>query len=177
MVLETQRLRLRPITWGDAADIYAYAREPKVAHFMSWQASQSISESYDFIMRTIQRQQSGEEITFALEVKTSQKVIGCLSVRWQSKHHARIGYVIGSPHWGQGYTTEAVVRVNEWIFEHEDIIRIDALCDVENIGSRRVMEKAGMQREGLLRNYAVIPALAPSNRDMYLYTLLPAELE
>ena len=60
----------------------------------------------------------------------------------------------------------------DWAFKQPDIFRVQAICDVENIGSARVMEKAGMVREGLLRRYVVHPNISDEPRDAFLYAIV-----
>ena len=62
-----------------------------------------------------------------------------------------VGYGLRVDRWGQGLTTEAVRLVIGFGFEQLGLHRIVALCDPDNVGSRRVMEKVGMQPEGRLR--------------------------
>jgi RimJ/RimL family protein N-acetyltransferase len=83
-----------------------------------------------------------------------------------------IGYGMAHSHWGNGYMTEALIAVNDWAFKQPDIFRMQAICDVENIGSARVMEKAGMIREGLMRRYVVHPNISDEPRDVYLYAIV-----
>jgi len=49
---------------------------------------------------------------------------------------------------------------------------VQAFCDVDNLGSARVMENAGMQREGLLRRYVLHPNISDVPRDVYLYAVV-----
>lgn len=66
-----------------------------------------------------------------------------------------------------------VVEDAHALFEHyarqPEVWRVEALCDVENIGSARVMEKAGMQREALMRKYDTTPNYTEGPKDAYLY--------
>ncbi|MEG2709235.1 MAG: GNAT family protein [Vagococcus sp.] len=62
-----------------------------------------------------------------------------------------IGYVLGEEFWNQGYMSEALSKVIEYLFEITDVNRIEAEYDVNNPGSGRVMTKAGMTFEGILR--------------------------
>ena len=65
-----------------------------------------------------------------------------------------LGYVLGSEYWGRGIVTEAVKMAAKSVFaERENLERIEALVDVDNVGSQRVLEKVGFQREGVLRKY------------------------
>ena len=65
--------------------------------------------------------------------------------------------------------TEALVEVVAWALRHPSIWRIGDVCDVENVGSARVMEKAGLEREGLLRRWCVHPNLGETPRDCFSY--------
>ena len=80
-----------------------------------------------------------------------------------------VGYVLARPYWGKGYMTEVLCAIIEWALAQPDIFRVQAVCDVENIASARVMEKAGMTREGTLRRYVSHPNLSNEPRDAYIY--------
>ncbi len=66
-----------------------------------------------------------------------------------------MGYWLGEPFWGRGLTTRAVLAASDWAFEHYKLTRIFAMAFSHNVGSMRVLEKAGFQREGNLRRSAV----------------------
>ena len=83
-----------------------------------------------------------------------------------------VGYALARPYWGKGYMTEIMRTVIDWALTQPDIFRVQAFCDVENIASARVMEKAGMAREGLLRRYVVHPNISAEPRDAYLYAVV-----
>ena len=68
---------------------------------------------------------------------------------------AELGYYLAEEYWGKGIMTEAVKQVCKYVFDNSDIIRIYAEPFAHNIGSCRVLEKAGFQFEGLLRANAV----------------------
>jgi RimJ/RimL family protein N-acetyltransferase len=52
------------------------------------------------------------------------------------------------------------------------IYRVWATCDVENLASAHVLEKAGMQKEGILRRYILHPNISPEPRDSYCYSVI-----
>lgn len=96
--------------------------------------------------------------TFAFAITVDDVVIGSIGVFRQENIHSRtaeVGYYIGEPYWGKGYTTSAVKQVCQYIFENTDIIRIFADPFAYNTASCRVLEKAGFQFEGTLRSNAV----------------------
>lgn len=68
-------------------------------------------------------------------------------------HQAETGYWLAKPYWGQGIMSEAVKKVSQLGFEEFGLIRISATVFHFNEGSARVLEKAGFQFEGTLRNY------------------------
>ena len=57
----------------------------------------------------------------------------------------------------------------------EAIFRIWAVCDLDNFASARVLEKAGMQREGVLRRYILHPNISSEPRDVYCYATVRAK--
>jgi RimJ/RimL family protein N-acetyltransferase len=85
---------------------------------------------------------------------------------------AEIGYAINRKFWNQGYMTEAARRIIRFGFEELGMHRIFATCDPENTGSYRVMEKNGMQREGILRENLQIHGRW---RNSYSYSMLEQE--
>jgi [ribosomal protein S5]-alanine N-acetyltransferase len=68
---------------------------------------------------------------------------------------AEIGYWLGEAHWGRGIVTEALTLVTEDVFKRRNMLRLFALPFADNIGSTRVLEKAGYVCEGILRASAV----------------------
>ncbi len=84
-------------------------------------------------------------------------------------HKGDVGYVLCREAWGRGYITEALRAVLEAALGMPEVRRVAAHCHVENVGSARVMEKAGMQREGLLRKYAIFPNVSDEPADCWLY--------
>ena len=87
-------------------------------------------------------------------------------------HRADFGYVLGRDYWGQGYATEALQAVVEYALSQDSIVRVWAVCDVENTASARVMEKAGLKREGILRKYIINPHISDEPRDCYCYSIV-----
>ncbi|MBA4375590.1 MAG: hypothetical protein C0401_05385 [Anaerolinea sp.] len=81
--------------------------------------------------------------------KKDHELIGMIELRLD-QHCADLGYVIAREYWGNGYATEITQSVVEWAVAQESIYRVWAICDIENLASARVLEKTGMQREGIL---------------------------
>ena len=110
---------------------------------------------------------AGTEYTYAM-VETDDLLLGVISVRIDITT-GTFGYVLARSHWGRGHTSKALVALSDIVLDQPDIWRVQAHCAVENPASARVMEKAGMIREGLLRRYVINPNVALTPTDAYLY--------
>lgn len=82
---------------------------------------------------------------------------------------AEIGYALSTPFQRRGITPPALTRLLRDLFLNTTLERIEARCAVENIGSRKVLEAIGFEREGLLRGYFL---LRNHRIDNYLYAML-----
>ena len=118
---------------------------------------------------------ANEDETFAFAITLDDKVIGSIGVFRQQNIHrqtAEMGYYIAEEYWGKGIMTDAVKQICEYVFKNSDILRIYAEPFAYNTGSCRVLEKAGFQYEGTLRNNAVKNGKVI---DMKMYSLLREE--
>ena len=82
-----------------------------------------------------------------------------------------LGYVLARSHWSRGYMTEVVKAVIGCALSQPGIYRVWSVCDIENVASARVMEKAGMTKEGILRRWSVHPNVSAAPRDSYCYSM------
>ena len=167
---ETRRLILRPVEAGDAEAVFeGYAQDPAVTRYLVWRPHVSIAESHAFIARCLA---TPTALAYVLVERENGRLVGCLEVRQEAPHRVGFGYVLARPWWGRGLMTEAVSEVANWSLRQEAIWRVAATCDVENVASARVMEKAGLVREGILRRWLVYPNLGPEPRDCFSYAMV-----
>ena len=94
---------------------------------------------------------------------------GVFEFRHAEPHRFGFGYALARAFSGQGLMTEALAAVVEWALAQPGVWRIGDVCDVDNIASARVMEKAGLVREGVLRRWAVHPNIGDEPRDCVSY--------
>jgi len=81
-------------------------------------------------------------------------VIGAVGLDLEQAHDkGELGYWVGRPFWGQGYATEAARGMIVIGFKHLNLNKITAHHYTRNPASGRVLEKAGLVREGLLRQH------------------------
>ncbi len=68
--------------------------------------------------------------------------------------------------------SEALTAVVQWAFAQPGIYRVWATCDVDNVASAGVLERVGMQREGVLRRWLVHPNVSDRPRDCFCYSIV-----
>jgi hypothetical protein len=90
---------------------------------------------------------------------------GAFALRRRAPHRFDCGYVLARRWWRQGLMTEVLTEIAAWALRQPSMFRIGAMCDVENIGSARVLEKAGFVREGVLHRWLVHPNISDEPRD------------
>jgi RimJ/RimL family protein N-acetyltransferase len=89
---------------------------------------------------------------------------------------AEVHYGIGVPFWNQGYATEAVTVASNWLLAQDAVQSVWTAVDYENIQTRRVLEKAGFEQDGVLMNCAILPAFSEKTaRDALRYQRLRIE--
>jgi ribosomal-protein-alanine N-acetyltransferase len=174
--IETERLLLRKITLDDAAAIFEYASDPQVSRYMPWEPHQSIAATYEYLAHVVERYQQHLPGPWGIIHKRDAKLIGtCAHGVWNHDHsRSEIGYVLNRSYWGQGYMPEAARAIIGFGFRELRLNRIEARCETANIGSARVMEKAGMTFEGVLRQQVYTKS---RYRDMKIYSILRSEWE
>ena len=165
----TARLFLRPIAMADAAQIYAaYARNPEVTRFLIWRPDRTRRHLEAYIRSCVETPPHRAR-TYVMQGRKDSVIRGGLDLRQADRHRLEFGYVLARAWWGQGLMTEALTEIVRWGLSQPAIFRIGAVCDVENVGSARVMEKSGLVCEGLLRRYLIHPSMGSEPRDCLSY--------
>jgi [ribosomal protein S5]-alanine N-acetyltransferase len=165
----TARLFLRPIAMADAGPIFAtYARDPEVTQFLIWRPNRTRRDIESYI-RSCLNTPPHRARTYVMQGRNDSVIRGGLDLRQAERHRLEFGYVLARPWWGQGLMTEALTEVVRWALSQPSIFRISAVCDAENLGSARVMEKSGLVLEGLLRRYLIHPGMGCEPRDCLSY--------
>lgn len=169
----TERLLLRDFVPADGAAVHAYAADPEVVRYLIW-GPNTPQETAEFMQRALAAQHERPRRTWELAVtlRGGGRLVGACGIRLKDAQDADIGYVYARDAWGQGFGTEAARAVIDAGFRQLGLHRIWATCDPENHGSARVLEKAGMQREGHLRRHVWEKGRW---RDSLLYAVLEGE--
>lgn len=166
--LKTKRLVLRPFELSDAAAVFKYASNPKVTEFVTWHPHKSVQDSEGFIKFAHSCYLQG--MIEPLAITLNGEVIGTCGAFWSSKPMKiiELGAVLSEAFWGQGIMTEALEKMIEAAWTHYDVVRIQSRCKVGNVGSRRMMEKLGMEYEGTLKKSLFVKG---ESWDMEMFSL------
>ncbi len=169
MILETVRLKLRPFERDDVEAVASYSTREEFIRFLML-PPQSPESAAEFVGRVVDEGQpdAKNDWHFAIQIGDKPKLVGTIRIGIREPEHQEgdVGYALHPDLWGNGYVTEALVRILAFGFEQLFLERIWATADVKNVASWRVMEKAGMQREGIMRHHRLIRGVW---RDSVLY--------
>jgi ribosomal-protein-alanine N-acetyltransferase len=169
---ETNRLMIKPAVMADAQVVYEqYASDSDVAKYMTWSPHTDVSETVAFLRRCEQAWADGSAFPWTLWTKDEGHFVGVLEMRIRPPV-ADVGYALSRRWWRHGLMTEALRSLVEWALAQPEIYRVWATCDIENLASSRVLERAGMTREGILRRWLVHPNVSDTPRDCYCYSIV-----
>jgi [ribosomal protein S5]-alanine N-acetyltransferase len=168
--VETFRLLLRLPVLDDIDIIFRkYAQDREVTKYLIWRPHENTNVTRDFVCRCFQCWEDETAFPWVVVRKIDYELVGMIELRLD-KFIADLGYVIARECWGMGYAAEITKSVVEWTLAQENIYGCWATCDIENLAAARVLEKAGMQREGVLRRFTAHPNISDEPRDSYCYS-------
>lgn len=173
--IETKRLVLKDFAPGDWKTIHDYSSDPKVVRFVPFGPnSLAQAKAYHRLLLRVRREKPREDFCFLIFSKTEGLPVGGCRLNSKGSVHkdASLGYVLIRRHWGKGYATEAAKALIHFGFSKLKLHRIWATCDTRNKASARVLEKAGMKREGLLHRNVFQKG---KWRDSYLFAIIKKE--
>lgn len=170
--LNTIRLKLRLVELADLTDVHTLHSLPETDEFNTLGIPKSIDETKAIMEDWVSDNQKQEvkNYTFAIARITTNQFIGLIALKLGNKQlrTGEVWYKLHLNYWGQGFGTEALNKILDFGFEHLKLHRIEAGCAVDNIGSIKVLEKAGMIREG--RKRQVLP-LKSGWSDNFIYAI------
>lgn len=168
--IQTDRLVLRCYRSEDAQVIFeCYAQDEEVTRFLTWRPHRNIETTISFVKERICAWEQGDDFTWAITT-LHDILIGGIGLRIRD-FKADFRYVIGRPYWSNGYASEALLAIVQWAIGQPSIHRIWGVCDVANNASSRVMEKCGLQSEGVLRKWIMHPQIGETPRDCLCYSI------
>lgn len=174
-MFETNQFFLREFIKEDWKAVHAYASQGIVSQYQPW-GPNTEEETQQYIVEVLDQQlaKPRTSFTFAVVWKETNEVIGAgeLSAIDNMNQSGEIGYILHPDFWRRGIATEVTLLLLEFGFRNKELNRISASCDLQNIGSQKVLEKSGMVKEGLLRQNL---RMKKGWRDSLLYSILKTE--
>jgi ribosomal-protein-alanine N-acetyltransferase len=154
VTLQGERVRLREVTPDDAPAALHWSSDPEVFRYMAYDVITTVEEEAEFLAGKAARaaEQPRPEYDLGIEVETRGLVgMARLGITSFDHRHAELGYCLRRDEWGRGLATEAARLLLQLAFDRLGLHRVSAFHDPRNGASGRVLEKIGMEREGLLR--------------------------
>jgi RimJ/RimL family protein N-acetyltransferase len=176
-VRRADAVTLRPFELADVDAMMAWASDPVATAFMTWDAYTSRDALLAFMRDAVLPHPWFRAICLAGgggDGEEPSGPVGAVSVTpTADRCRAELGVVLARAHWGKGVATAALKRTVAAVFgDLEGVERVEALVDVDNAASRRALEKAGFQREAVLRSYCVVKGRL---RDMVIYSFISTD--
>ena len=145
--------------------------DKEITKYLIWTPHSNIEESISWINTCIEKYDENKSLILIIENKANNEAIGMIDFRIDN-FKAIFGYVLGKQYWNQGIMTEAMKPVIEFVFNKPEIYRIYATHYIENEKSGKVMQKLGMQFEGILRRNTIYPNISSIPLDDKVYSLV-----
>lgn len=177
VTLETERLILRRITKNDAQAAFKnWTNDPKTTRYVPWKPHGTIENTEKLFEMWEEEYKEPYTYRWVVEVKELNEVIGTIDIVHKSINNAtaEVGYCYGSKFWGNGYATEALIKVIDYLLNEVGFKLIEARHYVTNPASGRVMEKSGMKYEGILRK-RMIDSITNERVDLKVYSIMCGE--
>ncbi|SDL79149.1 Protein N-acetyltransferase, RimJ/RimL family [Pedobacter sp. ok626] len=172
ITLTTDRLIVRDLNYEDLDFIHVIHSNPEVQKYATLDIPESINESEDYLRKYIEQQNCNprKEYGFCVSLVNKEPIglIG-LSNGLDKFKSAEMWFKMHPKYWGRGYITEAALVVLKFGFERLHLHRIEAGVATENIASIKVLEKIGMQKEGIRRK--ILP-IGGEWKDNFHYAVL-----
>ncbi|MGO9159266.1 MAG: GNAT family N-acetyltransferase [Streptosporangiaceae bacterium] len=162
---------LREFGDGDIGVVRSAAADPLIPLITTVPAGGGPADALAYIERQRQRLPSGAGCSFAIASARTGEAVGQIGLwlRDLNAGRASTGYWIAPEHRRRGYATAALDAITRWGLTLPGIHRIELHVEPRNRGSWRAAERAGYQREGLLRSWQQV---GTERRDMYVYSAI-----
>jgi len=149
MILETERLRIRPITIDDRSEVFEYRRDKETNKYQGW-IPETIEDVDVFIAKiSMQINLPDTWFQFVIIDKETQRIVGDIGIHFidAENKQAEIGCTLNKDFQNKGFATESVKEVIGYLFNGLKKHRIITSIDPDNINSIRLVERSGFRKE------------------------------
>ncbi len=168
--VSTSRLLLRKFREEDAEELYnGYMNQEEFLYYAN-KERKSIEEIRDLMKKKLERYSNDAYYNWVITLKETGNIIGAINLIVNSYNDSvEFNYAIDNRYINNGYMTEALNEVKKFCLNDLNVNRFQGCCCVENLASKRVMEKCKMDYEGILRRYI---KLKDGYHDMYMFSII-----
>lgn len=175
---------MRPPQPGDEQAAHAaWAQDPEVLRYLGWRPRAALADTRAQLDWEQARWHKRSAWTWLLverhdpaAVARGGLPIGMVQLVPQRfdgpPHHLRLGFLLARAHWGRGLMREAVAAVLAEAFAQASVWRVDALCDVHNHASARLLRALRFVEEGVLCRHSLHPNVSDEPRDVTSFARL-----
>ncbi|HSV02166.1 MAG TPA: GNAT family protein [Phenylobacterium sp.] len=169
-ILETDRLRLRPLVEADAADLLPLMDDPEVMAYWDCPEIDDPDLVAEIVRAELAEMRAGRAVYWSIRTLSEGAFVGCCDLSEIDRRHKRaeIGFMLGRGAWGEGYALEATQAVVGFAAA-SGLRRLAARTHVGNRRSEGLLARLGFQEEGMLRGHVLRDG---ERRDCRLFGLL-----
>ncbi|MFF5210544.1 GNAT family N-acetyltransferase [Streptosporangium sp. NPDC000396] len=175
-VLSAESLILRPFTSGDVLDNQAACADELIQRWLPLPRPYTLDDSATWCTKTTGAlRESGDGIHFAITDATGGRFLGTAGLKktdWRGRI-SEIGYWVAPWARGYGIAAAATRAVGYWLLVDQGFQRLELKAATGNVASQKTALKAGLQREGIMRNVGFTHA---GRVDLVLFSLIPSDL-
>lgn len=138
----------------DAKEFFSNIKDPEISEYSGPYFATSIQKAEEYIKKCIVNIQKKEAYCLGVYNKKTGQLMGSIGLIKldEENKNCEIGFWIGKNYWNMGFMTESVNLIIEYGFKKLGLHRISAFLQERNEGSKKVLEKCGFEREGLLKD-------------------------
>ncbi|MDQ8005764.1 MAG: GNAT family N-acetyltransferase [Pedobacter sp.] len=150
-IIETELFYIRPLVAKDVSGIFELDSNPKVHTYLGNSPIKTLAEAEN-VIRLIQKQYDDLGIgRWAIIEKSTGNFVGWTGFKYIVEpinghvNYYDLGYRLIERYWGKGIATETAKACLKYAFEELVLNEVYGICDVDNVGSRNILQKCGLK--------------------------------
>jgi [ribosomal protein S5]-alanine N-acetyltransferase len=169
-ILETERLRLEPLTDDDVENMFPIFGNPDVMAYWDMAEIDDPNRVAEVVRGQVEDMRHARAMHWGMRTLADGEFLGCCDLSEIDRRHRRAeaGFILGRDAWGKGYALEAMRTVVAFAATH-GLRKLSARTHLGNRRSESLLEKLGFEQEGLLRGHILKDG---ERRDCLVYGLL-----
>ena len=144
MMKKTKRLIFESLIGSHSNDLFTVMSNQKIYKYVDespYTNKDKLFKRYDFLSKGAPPESNQEWLNWTIKLKNSNNYIGLLQATIYKNQRTEIGYLLSQKYWSNGYATEAVKYLCEYLFKYKNVKKIIASIDTQNLFSIKLVEK------------------------------------